>query len=140
MDTILIEGLEFYGFHGVPDAEQTIGHRYLVDLRFKIDTRKAALTDRVADTVDYADVAAVLLDVGREERFRLIEALAQRMADALLMRFPSIVSVALRLRKPLPPMNAIAAAVGIEIVRSRDIDHPAGAPLGEPVTFASDQT
>src|SRR5579862_1208470 len=120
MDTILIEALEFYAFHGVPDAEQEVGHRYCVDLRLQVDTHLAGHSDRVEDTVNYAQVADCAIQVGVRERFRLIEALAERIASVVLERFPPVQSVTVRVRKPLPPMNAIAGAVGVEILRGRE--------------------
>ena len=118
-DSIVIEGLEFYAFHGVPDAEQTIGHRYKVDARLSADTRPAGASDDVADTVNYADVAAVIIEVGTTAQYRLLERLAERMADAIFARFVQVQAVNLRVSKPLPPMNAIVASVGVEITRTR---------------------
>ncbi len=119
-DIISIEGLEFYAFHGVPDAEQTIGHRYKVDARLSVDTRQAGASDDVADTVNYADVAARLIAVGTGSQFRLLERLADQMAAAIFEHFVQVQAINLRVSKPLPPMNAIAASVGVEITRQRD--------------------
>jgi dihydroneopterin aldolase len=120
LDNILIEGLEFYGFHGVPDAEQTIGHRYIVDARLYVDIRAAAQSDAVGDTVNYAHVAATLLEIGTGAQFRLLERLAEQMAAAVFAQFVPVQGVTLRVRKVLPPMNAIVAAVGVEITRLRE--------------------
>ena len=119
LDVILIQGLEFYAFHGVPDAEQTIGHRYVVDARLGVDTRVAGQSDDVDDTVNYAHVAAALLKIGTGTQFRLLERLAAQMVSAIFVRFAPVQSITLRVRKSLPPMNAIVAAVGVEITRQR---------------------
>lgn len=121
LDTISIKGLEFYAFHGVPDAEQTIGHRYRVDARLSVDTRQAGASDDVADTVNYADVAATLIAVGTGSQFRLLERLANRMTAAIFEHFVQVQAVNLRVSKPLPPMNAIVASVSVEITRQRNI-------------------
>ncbi len=119
LDVISIDGLEFYAFHGVPDAEQAIGHRYKVDARLSVDTRQAGISDDVADTVNYADVADLLISVGTASQFRLLERLADRMASAVFERFVQVQAINLRVSKPLPPMNAIVASVGVEITRYR---------------------
>ena len=119
-DTILINGLEFYGYHGASDQEQVVGHRYLVDVRLGIDLRTPGDSDRLSETVSYARVAKRLVEVGTQEQFRLLEALAARMARLVLAEFPSVEEVTLRVQKVFPPMNAIAASVGIEITRMRD--------------------
>ena len=118
-DAILITGLEFYGFHGMSNEERAIGHRYRVDLKLFVDTRRAAMSDSIQDTIDYAEVAAIVLAVGIQERFHLLEALAQRVVDALFLRFPRLDQVELRILKRVPPMDAIVKSVGIEIVRRR---------------------
>ena len=74
-DTILINGLEFYAYHGASDQEQTVGHRYRVDARLMVDIAAASASDRLSDTVSYARVAKRLVEVGTGEQFRLLEAL-----------------------------------------------------------------
>lgn len=118
-DTILIEELEFYGFHGVPDAEQAVGHRYRVDVRMIVDTRAAIASDAVSDTVNYAEVAQILVDMGTQTQFHLLETLADQMAQAIFEHFVQVQMIKLGVRKLLPPMNAIVGAVGVEITRRR---------------------
>jgi dihydroneopterin aldolase len=121
-DKILINGLEFYAYHGASDQEQTVGHRYQVDARLTVDTRRAAATDHLTDTVSYSRVAKRMVEVATAEQFRLLETLAQRLADTVLAEFPTIKGIELRVQKMCPPMNAIVASVGVEITRSRDGD------------------
>src|SRR5579862_7299098 len=107
LDVIFLTGLEFYGFHGASDEEQAIGHRYLVDVRLSVDTRPAAGSDRVIDTVNYAKVAETIVRVGGGEQCRLLETLAQRMADRILADYRRVEAVELSLQKLMPPVNAI---------------------------------
>jgi dihydroneopterin aldolase len=118
-DSILISGLEFYAYHGASDQEQTVGHRYQVDVRLTLDTRAAGASDRLSDTVNYSRVAKRLLEVGTQEQYRLLEALAARMVAVVFDDFPLVESLTLRVQKMVPPMNAIVSAVGVEITRSR---------------------
>lgn len=118
-DLILIDGLEFYGYHGASDQEQTVGHRYQVDVQLAVDTRPAGESDRLSDTVSYSRVAKRLLEVGTQEQYRLLEALAARMAAVVFTDFAPVQGVTLRVRKMVPPMNAIVASVGVEITRRR---------------------
>ena len=118
-DTIFINGLEFYAYHGASDAEQSVGHRYLVDVRLTVDTRAAAASDHLSDTVNYAAVANRIVQIGTSSQRRLLEALAGQMVAALFAEFPSVQQVQLRIHKMYPPMNSIAASVGVEITRSR---------------------
>ena len=118
-DSILIEGLEFYAYHGASDQEQTVGHRYQVDVRLNVDTRAAGASDRLGDTVNYSRVAKRLQEVGTQEQYRLLEALAARMVTVVFEEFPTVESLTLRVQKMVPPMNAIVSSVGVEITRSR---------------------
>ena len=118
-DAILINGLEFYAYHGASDQEQTVGHRYRVDARLLVDISAASASDRLSDTVSYARVAKRLVEVGTAEQFRLLEALSQRMADTVFAEFPAVQSLTLRAQKLCPPMNAIVESVGVEIERVR---------------------
>jgi dihydroneopterin aldolase len=118
-DKILIQGLEFYAYHGASDQEQAVGHRYQVDVEMRVDTRIAGESDKLHDTVSYSRVARKLVQVGTQQQFRLLETLASRMAHVLLEEFPAVQAVTLRVTKLCPPMNAIVAAVGIEIYRER---------------------
>ena len=55
-DRIHVEGMRFYGFHGVDPAEKVLGQRFIVDLTVERDLRKAGASDDVADTVSYASL------------------------------------------------------------------------------------
>ena len=118
-DKIVLEGLEFYGFHGVSDAEQTIGHRYRVDTWLTVDTQKAGESDNLADTVDYGTVAQRIVEFGTGTQFRLLESLTSRLISLLLKEFPEVQAIRLRVQKIAPPMDAILASVGVDITRNR---------------------
>jgi dihydroneopterin aldolase len=119
-DLIVIEGLEFYAYHGASDQEQTVGHRYRADIKLHVDTRTAGATDRLSDTVSYARVAKRVVQFSTDVQFRLLEALAARLASVLLEEYPLVEIVELRIVKVCPPMDAIVASVGVEIVRRRE--------------------
>ncbi len=118
MDTIRIKQLEFYGYHGASDAEQEVGHRYMVDIILELDTRPAAKSDNLQDTVNYSRVAKRIITLGSSLKCRLLETLADKMATEILKEYP-VDSVTVHVRKLHPPMNAIVESVGVEIRRTR---------------------
>jgi dihydroneopterin aldolase len=120
VDTIFVNAIEFYAYHGASDEEQSVGHRYSVDVELHRDTRAAGLSDDLSDTVNYSSVAKRIVSVGTTEQFRLLEALAERLAAEVLKEYP-IDSVKIRVRKIRPPMNVIADSVGVEIERKRAV-------------------
>lgn len=118
-DTVFIEGLELYAYHGVPEAEREIGHRYRIDARLRLDLGEAGKTDSLRSTVDYAAVAQMIVETATKERFLLVEALAETLCTKLLEGFPAVQEVTLTVRKVLPPFPCIVAAVGVELTRRR---------------------
>jgi len=120
MDKILIRGLEFYGYHGASDEEQTVGHRFIADATLTVDTRSAGQSDDLSETVSYADIAAKILTVGTQTQYRLIEALLAHITREIFAEFPRVQQIRLCIQKLCPPMNAIVASVGVEIERTRE--------------------
>lgn len=117
-DAILIEGITFHAYHGASDEEQAIGHRYSVDIVLEFDIRAAAQSDDLSQTINYSSVAKRVLAIGTENRFRLIETLAERIAEDTLQNFPAS-AVEVTVRKLLPPMKVPAQATGVRIRRER---------------------
>jgi dihydroneopterin aldolase len=117
MDTILIEQLELNTIIGVHAWEQHAPRRIVVDLELGCDTRSAAASDQLRDAVNYRAVCDTVETLVREQRFQLIETLAEAIARRLIERFP-ILSVRLLLSKP----GAVPAArnVAVRIERRRE--------------------
>jgi dihydroneopterin aldolase len=115
---VFIEGLEFYAYHGVPDAEQAIGHRYELDIELQV-SQNASETDNIADTVDYGVVAQFAMEVGQSNQFRTLERLADELCKRLLDQHERILSVSVTVKKPLPPAPVIVKAVGVQSTRTK---------------------
>ncbi len=94
--TVELTGLEVFGHHGATEAEQREGRTLLYDLAWELLDDP---DDRLEDTVDYEQVAALVREVSDARRFRLLETLAAAVAEALLTRFP-VSRVRVRVRKP----------------------------------------
>lgn len=58
---ILLKEIRCYAYHGVAPQENLIGNEYIIDLKLKVNISKAAQTDEVADTVNYAEVHHVIM-------------------------------------------------------------------------------
>src|SRR5437870_12539582 len=96
-----------------------------VDLELFVDMRLAAVTDDVARTVDYAQAAVRVLAIARSERFHLLEALAERLAQAILTQV-SVSAVELWVRKLKPPVHGVLESTDARIRR-----HAVSGPYGE---------
>ncbi|MEK7338218.1 MAG: dihydroneopterin aldolase [candidate division NC10 bacterium] len=115
-DRVLIEGLTFFGYHGVRPEEQRLGQKFRVDVELTLDLGRAAASDRVADTVNYEEICRLVLEVGKGRRCNLVETLAERIAAVLLKAFPAQ-EVLVRVKKTSPPFDGTLTAVGVEIRR-----------------------
>jgi len=117
--TIEISALSLYTHHGVTEAEREVGQRLLLDLRLDVGESDATLTDRVEDTVDYAEVCQVVVLVAQQRSYRTLERLCTVLADRLLSDF-GVESVWVKATKPEPPMALPVEEVSVEVWR----EHP----------------
>lgn len=113
--SILIEKLDIYAYHGFFSEEERLGQRFILDIALATDIRASAISDSLADTVDYGKVVAVASEAFTARRYNLLEAAARAVAIAVLDGFPAVSRVEITLRKPAPPIPATLSAVGIKL-------------------------
>lgn len=118
-DRIFIKGLALHANHGVMAHEAKVGQSFAIDLDLEIDLNAAARSDKVMDTVSYDKVVDCASEAFCSQRFRLIEAAAGRVADAVLAAFPRVRSIRVTIHKPHAPIAATFSDVGVTVVRSR---------------------
>jgi len=118
-DRIFVKGLALHANHGVMAHEAKVGQTFTLDLDLEIDLSAAARSDKVVDTVSYDKVVDCVSEAFCAHRYRLIEAAAGRVADAILAAFPRVRSVRVTIHKPHAPIAATFDDVGVTLVRSR---------------------
>lgn len=111
---IEIRGLSIYTHHGVSDAEQEIGQRLEFDVSFDVPDCDAVLTDRLEDTIDYAEVCDIVALAATERSYRTLERLCRVIGERLLERF-GCDSVTVRASKPEPPLPLAIDEVAVEV-------------------------
>ena len=116
-DRIFLRGLTAECIIGFIDWERRVKQTVVVDLEIPVDCRHAALTDAVADTVDYKKVAKRVLAFIEASEFKLVETLAQRLALLLLEEFP-LEWIRLSINKPGAIRNSRDVGVSIERCRA----------------------
>jgi dihydroneopterin aldolase len=121
-DRIFIRGVQVHAYHGVFEEERKLGQRFIFDVDYWVEARDYARADDYTKAVSYADVYETLMAVATGPRVKLIEALAERAAEALLERFPQIEKVRIELHKPSAPIAGVLSDVGVEVVRVRGED------------------
>lgn len=116
MDSIIIKGIRFHGHHGVPEAERQVGGHYEIDATLCCSLVNAGRTDALEDTIDYANVVDLIVNIGTQQSFQLIEALAETIAAEILKQFP-IDTVQLTVKKLHPPIEQPISYFAVEICR-----------------------
>ena len=112
--TIEITGLSLYTRHGASEAERELGQRLVFDVTFELDDCDATVTDRVEDTVDYADVCEQVALAAQERSYRTLERLCSAIADRLVQRYGAE-SVRVKAAKPEPPIPLPVEEVSVEV-------------------------
>jgi len=114
-----IRGLSIYTHHGVTEAERETGQRLEIDVSFDVPDCDAVLTDRLEDTVDYAEVCDIVALGATERSYKTLERLCHVIAERLMERF-ACESVRVRAAKPEPPLPIALEQVAVEVVHLRE--------------------
>lgn len=115
---LAINGLRFEACHGASEAEKESSRPFRLDIELELPDDCGSL-DNLSNTVDYAQVASLAIAVCSSPARNLIETAAKATARAILDQFEPVQSVAVRLSKLNPPMDAQCEAAIVEIVLKR---------------------
>jgi 7,8-dihydroneopterin aldolase/epimerase/oxygenase len=118
-----LRGLSIYTHHGVTEAEREVGQRLEFDISFDVPDCDALLTDRLEDTVDYAEVCDIVALAATERRYKTLERLGQVVGERLMERF-GCENVRVRAAKPEPPLPLAVDEVAVEVVHERAPEEP----------------
>jgi dihydroneopterin aldolase len=115
---LILSGLTAFGYHGNNPAERKLGQTFTADLEVVLDTQRAAASDSIKDTVSYPRLEEAARKILEGEPANLLETVAERIADAILMQH-AVVQVTVRVSKrpPLPNLDGFA----VEITRPIEI-------------------
>ncbi len=123
MDKIVIDGIQFHGYHGVSIAEQQLGQKYEVDIKIgttnkKFSVKTAGQTDDFSYTLDYAKVVDMVVTIGTKNSYHLFETLAENIAQSTLEQFGAT-DVWVQVKKLSPPIEPTIGSAGVEIYRNK---------------------
>ena len=118
-DKIVMDGLHFYGYHGLFEEETKLGQKFIVDLELYVDVATPAKSGRMEDGVHYGEVYQTVRQIVEGKPVDLIESLSENIAEELLENYPLIDGLMVRLNKPQAPIPGIFENVAIEIYRER---------------------
>lgn len=118
MDRIILAGMRFHGYHGVNPWEAEAGQPFVVDVEMDADLRAAGTHDDLARTVDYRECYARIRAVAEGQRYQLIEAVAEQIAQRLL-QVDGVEAVVVRVRKPQVALGGPLKYAAVQVRRER---------------------
>jgi len=117
MDEIRIENLEVYAYHGVFPEEREQGQPFYVNACLYCDLQPAGETDDLTLSTHYGEVCHLITRWMQENTCQLIETVAERVAEAILLGFPGVEALDLEIRKPEAPIGLPFGCVSVKIHR-----------------------
>jgi len=119
LDKIIIKGLRVFAYHGVNPEEKRDGQTFELDITLYASLLRAGRTDDLNDTISYAKATKTALRVMNEAKYDLLEKVAQRVAEQLLIDYPDVEKVDVLLKKPQAPVKADFDYMAVMITRQR---------------------
>ncbi len=118
MDVIRIDDLEIFAYHGVTKAERMTGQRFLINVEMFLDLTGAGSADDIKQTVDYAEVVELIRDFMGRTKYFLIEAVAQKLSERILLEYEDFVSrVKVTVKKPQAPIPVSFKSCDVSVER-----------------------
>lgn len=136
MDKITIKNLEVFCNHGVYKEENVLGQKFLVDAELFLSTRKAGLSDEMADSVSYGDICRLISKEMKKQNDKLLERVAERLTEQILLQFSLIKAVRIEVKKPWAPVMTHLDYASVSIERSwHRVYVGAGSNMGDRETY-----
>jgi len=111
---IELKGMRFHAFHGCLESEKKYGGEYLVDFKCSYDISKAALTDNLDDTLNYADIYEIVSEQ-MSQPSNLLENVAAKILNAIKGAFPQLSDMEIKVSKLDPPVGGPTQSASVTI-------------------------
>lgn len=121
-DVIEVSGIRARGFHGVFEHEKRDGQEFIVDVTLELDIEPAGSSDDLTETVNYGEVAQLVVRRIEGEAFDLIERLATVIAEDILLSESGrlrLEAVTVTVHKPSAPVGVPFGDVLVRVRRER---------------------
>ncbi|CAB4547515.1 MAG: dihydroneopterin aldolase [Actinobacteria bacterium] len=116
-DLISIKGIKGFGYHGVFDFERRDGQNFFVDIEISLNLQKASISDDLQDSIDYGLLTTIAREEIEGEPVNLIEHLAGKIADRILLQFSQAISISVTVHKPSAPVSEDVTDIAVTIIR-----------------------
>lgn len=131
-DYIKITNLKVFAHHGVFPEETRDGQDFYVNAKLFLDCRKAGKTDNLSDSLNYGEASHFITDFLQNHTYKLIESVAEQLAEAMLLSMPVLKGVKIELCKPNAPIGLPFENVSVTIERQwHEVYLAVGSNLGD---------
>ena len=131
-DFIKIMNLKVFAHHGVFPEETRDGQDFYVNAKLFLDCRKAGKTDNLSDSLNYGEVSHFITDFLQDHTYKLIESVAEQLAEAMLLSMPVLKGVEIELCKPHAPIGLPFENVSVTMKRQwHEVYLAVGSNLGQ---------
>lgn len=117
--SISIKGLQTFGYHGLFEAERTLGQKFLFDIHGQLAPTRSHQDDALQSSVRYDAVVEEVVNISGATQFMTLEALGEAIARGLLTRFAPLECVTVGVTKHSPPLKQTIHSAGIEVRLSK---------------------
>jgi 7,8-dihydroneopterin aldolase/epimerase/oxygenase len=117
MHKIRINNIKLFGYHGLLESEKHTGQVFEIDIEVITDFSKSFLNDDLRFTINYAETFDIVRNVFNNQRYNLIESLANEISESILNQ-NGVESVKVIVRKPDAPINGEFDNVEVEIIKN----------------------
>jgi dihydroneopterin aldolase/2-amino-4-hydroxy-6-hydroxymethyldihydropteridine diphosphokinase len=117
MDQIKIKNLEVFANHGVFPEENVLGQKFLISAVLYTDVRRAGLTDNLSYSIHYGEVSQFINTFMKQHTYKLIEKVAESLAEELLLHTKYLEKIDLEVKKPWAPVGLPVEYVSVSITR-----------------------
>ena len=119
-DVVFVHGMQFWGTHGYYPEENKLGQKFVVDVEAALDMTAMCQTDDLSKGFSYVTIYEITKRVVTLEEFKLLERLAQRIADEIMAAY-LIKWVKVTVKKPAVAIGGIVDYAGISVVRGGSV-------------------
>ena len=117
LDKIEIKELEVFANHGVYPEENVLGQKFVISATLFTRTRLAGLTDELSASINYGEVSHMITDFTIKYTYKLLDSLAENLAEMLLCSLSGLEKITLKIEKPWAPVGLPLKTVSVEITR-----------------------
>lgn len=118
-DRIQLTGLKVHGRHGVLPHEAQFGQPFTLDIVCWLDFAAAARGDDLTKTINYAELAALAVEIAEGTRRELVETVATEIAETAIARYRQLHAVEVTVHKPHAPVGMLIDDIAVTARRSR---------------------